>query len=85
MLRICCAEQVNAGVKGVSPGPFTEEFLGKQQRNLRILGGLCMAGTEVSGVDLYQQSSVACARQMLHFVGLLTVNYLFICLHVISQ
>lgn len=40
----CSSSQVDAGVKGVSPGPFTEEFLTKQQRTLRILGGLCMAG-----------------------------------------
>ncbi len=31
-------------MKGVSPGPFTEEFLTVQQRRLRILGGLSMAG-----------------------------------------
>ena len=48
-----CSSQVDAGVKGVSPGPFTEEFLTRQQRNLRILGGLCMAGDA-------QQCSASC-------------------------
>ena len=42
--HILLVVQVDAGVKGVSPGPFTEEFLTVQQRNLRILGGLSMAG-----------------------------------------
>jgi hypothetical protein len=48
-----CSSQVDAGVKGVSPGPFTEEFLTRQQRTLRILGGLCMAGDA-------QQCSASC-------------------------
>ena len=36
--------QVDAGVKGISPGPFTEEFLTREQGTLRLLGSLCMAG-----------------------------------------
>ena len=39
--------QVDAGVKGVSPGPFTEAFLTAEQTKLRVLGGLSMAGEVV--------------------------------------
>ena len=31
-------------MKGISPGPFTEEFLTREQGTLRLLGALCMAG-----------------------------------------
>ncbi|CAL5223721.1 g6276 [Coccomyxa viridis] len=39
---------VDAGVKGISPGPFTEEFMIAQQRTLRIVGGLSMAGLAIA-------------------------------------
>ena len=42
--------QVDAGVKGMSPGPFTEEFLTREQGTLRLLGSLCMAGDTSSCV-----------------------------------
>ena len=37
-------------MKGISPGPFTEEFLTREQGRLRLLGSLCMAGDTASCV-----------------------------------
>ena len=57
------AAQVDAGVKGVSPGPFTEEFLTAQQRNLRILGGLSMAGRLIVSRHELSHSKVPLAHR----------------------
>ena len=35
--------QLDTGIKGVTPGPDTEEYLAKRERELRTLGGLSMA------------------------------------------
>ncbi len=52
--------QVDAGVKGVSPGPFTEDFLVQQQGLMRFWGGLAVAGLAVAA-NLFD---AACARHL---------------------
>ncbi|CAK0739959.1 hypothetical protein CVIRNUC_001213 [Coccomyxa viridis] len=51
---------VDAGVKGISPGPFTEEFLTREQGTLRLLGSLCMAGLAIAAHLL----DATCTRQL---------------------
>ncbi|CAL8463377.1 g2911 [Coccomyxa elongata] len=51
---------VDAGVKGVSPGPFTEDFLVQQQGLMRFWGGLAVAGLAVAA-NLFD---AACARHL---------------------
>lgn len=52
--------QVDAGVRGVSPGPFTEDFLVEQQALMRFLGGLAVAGLSVAA-NLFD---AACTRHL---------------------
>ena len=47
-------------MKGISPGPFTEEFLTREQGTLRLLGSLCMAGDTSSCVFLLIEWSALC-------------------------
>ena len=54
-----CA-QVDAGVKGVSPGAHTEEFLASLQRLMRVWAGLAVAGLAVAA-HLFD---AACARHL---------------------
>ena len=46
-LSQCCA-QVDAGIKGVSPGVETEDFLVNLQSLMRLWGGLAVAGLAVA-------------------------------------
>lgn len=57
---VACWEQVDAGVKGVSPGPFTEDFLVQQQGLMRFWGGLAVAGLAVAA-NLFD---AACTRHL---------------------
>ena len=52
--------QVDAGVKGVSPGAHTEEFLASLQRLMRVWAGLAVAGLAVAA-HLFD---AACARHL---------------------
>ena len=48
-------------MKGISPGPFTEEFLIREQGTLRLLGSLCMAGDTSSCVFAMIEQSPLCS------------------------
>ena len=54
-----CA-QVDAGIKGVSPGAHTEEFLAGLQRLMRVWAGVAVAGLAVAA-HLFD---AACARHL---------------------
>ena len=49
-------------MKGISPGPFTEEFLTREQGTLRLLGSLCMAG-DTSSCMFAMMHGLPCAAQ----------------------
>ena len=52
--------QVDAGIRGVSPGTPTEEFLTSQQGLMRVWGGLAVAGLAVAA-HLFD---AACTRRL---------------------